>query len=284
MAKMPEFLAAIEPALTASSLRVATRALWSMRKGLAGQEPTTENLLIWLKRRTAVDRVKASTLQVERVYCNKFFNWCTEMGYSGKNPLTPIPTVPVRVVNRESITEAQRDALIRAGEGSFWPAIITVAWFTGARSVDIVNLTWENLINPESTTAILKFVPRKTAKTGREVVLGLNAELQSMFYMLATALRLIDRTCPFIFPQARQVHMRDDGSFQNHFRALCKKAGLPPGITFHQFRHTRARRMLSGPDPVTPLVAADYLGISSLSTLRRYATSSMDDKTKAMDS
>lgn len=281
MRMMPEFLETIGPSLTTSSLRVATRALWSMRKGLGGQEPTTELLLVWLKRRVAVDRVKASTLQVERVYCNKFFNWLIEMGYADKNPLKPIPHVPVRVVNKPQITEAQRDALIRVGEGSFWPAIITVAWYTGARSVDIVNLTWGNLVTAGGRDTVLQFTPRKTSKTGREVVLTLNETMARLFIILFGANG--GNATTFIFPQAKQIHDRVDGSFQKFFRALCNKAGLPTDISFHCFRGTRAKRMLTGENKVTPLVAADYLGLNSMATLRRYAQSDLAEKQKAME-
>lgn len=282
MTKMDEFLSHINPSLSPASQQVVIKCLWSLRRGLKGQEPTTEHLLAWLRHRITVDKVKASTLSLERTYCSRFFTWCVEQGYLDKNPLTIIPSVPVRVVNKPLITEEQKAQLIRAGEGTFWPYLIELAWATGARSSDLVALRWTNI---DSSTSYegggcwLVFTPKKTAASGREVRLPLPQRLHAIVDMR----RDVRRDNSLICPEAKTIHDRGNGDFQTSFRRLCDKAGLPKTITFHCFRHTRASRMLSGDDPVSLFVAADVLGLSSLATLRKYTKASDAAKLKAVN-
>ena len=265
-----QFFRFIDPALAPGSQRVVRRAMWSLRRGLAGKEPTSENVLTWLRRRVAVDRIAPATLSVERIYANKFFEWCISMGYMDKNPLTPIPRVPVPLTNKPIITEEQFAALLKAAEGTImWP-LLKVAWYTGARLVDICNLHWSSL---DLDNRIIKFTPQKTVKSGRQVELRIPQELVDLF----TA----QETTEFVFPDALEMHMRDNGSLQRLFRYIANKAGLPKAVTFHCLRHTRASRMLNGEHKVDPLVAADVLGLSSLATLRRYTKISLDEKERA---
>lgn len=278
MNKMDEFLEHIDPALAPSSRLIVRRCLWSLRRGLSGKPPTTENLLLWLRHRLATDRVSAATLSLERVYANSFFKWCIERGYLEKNPLTAIPTVPIKLVNKPLITEQQFESLVNKG-WKFWPYLCTLAWYTGARSVDLVNLTWENA---SIADCVIRFIPRKTERSGRMVEIPMSKPVLD-----AVMARILDqdndKSTPYVCPEAKQLHDRANGSFQAQFKRLCLIAELPGNITFHCFRHTRATRMLSGPDAVTPLVAADVLGLSSMNTLRRYSKASDTDKLKAVN-
>lgn len=230
-----------------------------------------------LRKRISTDRVSPATLQLERTYLNRFFNWAIAMGYLLKNPLDPIPHVPLRVISKPEISEQQRDALVAAGLGTFWPYLITLAWYTGARSSDLVALRWEDVDWVANT---LKFAPRKTVKSGRTVELPLNNELKHLLRLWwdSQGQPLTGVICP----EAKQIHDRATGSFQTQFKVLVTKTGLSKDTTFHCFRHTRARRMLSGDSKVDILVAADYLGICNLSTLRKYTKASTVDKQKAM--
>lgn len=270
-----EFLSYIDPTLAPSSQKAVRRSLWSMRKGLAGKEPTSANLLAWLRARLSTDRIAPATLRLERVYANRFFQWCVDMGYLATNPITPIPCVPVPLVEKPTLSEADLKALLKASEGSpLWP-IIQIGWFTGARLVDICNLTWGNVDFPNR---VLKFTPVKTKKSGRYVELTMTDSIYDLF---ASHYYEGVRANGYIFPDAKQLHDRDDGSIQHLFRKAADRAGLPPTVSFHCLRHTRATRMLNGENKVDVLVAADVLCLSSLNTLRRYTKTSLADKAKA---
>ncbi len=276
--KVPEFLSYADPGLVPSSQAIVRKCLGSLSKGLGDKEPTPENLRAWLRQRLAVDRVSTATLSLERTYANRFFEWCIQMGYLDKNPLKPIPHVPIRRPDKPTISDAQYKALLKAAEGSCLWAVITVAWYTGARSIDICNLTWDNI---NFDTNVLRFIPIKTSKSGRLVELTMVPELRAVFKDWAE-LDGLPSPGVSVFPDAKQIHDRGDGSFQYEFRKCANLAGLPKTVTFHCLRHTRATRMLSGDNQVSPLVAADVLGLSSLSTLRRYAKISLEEKEKAM--
>lgn len=277
MDKMDEFFQFVAPTVEASTLRVVYRSLWSLRRGLAGSDPTPQTCLQWLRSRLTTDRVSHNTLVLERIYANRFFNWCVDMGYMEKNPLKPVPRISPKLLTRPVITDAQFAALKRAAIGTPLLDVMIVSWFTGARLVDVCNLVWDNL---NFETNELTYLPRKTKKSGRTVTLPISGELREVF---AARWDLRDPDERRVFPVARVLHLRGDGTLQKKFRKIANQVGLPKEVTFHCFRHTRATRMLNHPDcPVDLLTAADILGLSSLATLRRYNHTSIGKKSVAM--
>lgn len=241
-----------------------------------GKELTPKNLLMWMRHRIAHDRIKASTLQLHRTYINKLFEWAKSMGYLEKNPLDPIPRVPVPVATRISITDDQYEALKVAANGTLWLGLLIAGWVTGARLSDISNMRWADLDLVNNTWT---FVPQKTKMSGRIVELPLFGELlEHLKFRFSTH----DELDPYVFSEARRLQARQDGSLQELFRDLRTKAGITNGITFHCFRHTRASRMLNSPDGVDPITAANILGLSSLNTLRGYVHTAATIKEKAM--
>lgn len=278
------FLEAIAPTVAASSLHRITHCLLSMRKSLAGESPTTERLSHWIRRRLSVDRVSPATLALERTYANRFLTWCVDNEYMERNPFKGIPRIPIKIVEKAEVSDTEYMRLLRTTEGSWWPPLLKVVYHTGARAVDVCNLRWDNIswVHGEYTSNCkLSFVPRKTQHSGRVVAItlpdGPSLDLEILHDMST-------RDLIFVFPEAQRLHARQDGSFQRAFTGVLKKAGLESrNLTFHCFRRTRARRMLTGPNRVTPLVAADVLGISNLNTLRRYSPASDEEKARAVN-
>lgn len=226
-----------------------------------------------------MDRVSPATLQLERIYVNRFLEWCIDMGYLDRNPMKPIPSVPVQVKVRPTISSEQFEALKQASTrlGSMMYSLMVIAWYTGARLVDIAHLRWAELDFGLHTWT---YVPRKTKLSGRQVTVPVYGELE--------ALLNFHREHPadtiWLFPEARVYHERCDGTLQKKFRDVAEEASLPKAITFHCFRHTRATRALNSDDPVSLIAAADLLGLSSLNTLRKYSHTTLAIKEKAMKS
>lgn len=270
----------VQPALAPTSMAVVKRAMWSMRRGLKGSEPTSEGLLHWLRNRLSTDKVSAATVMIERTYANKFLEWCVTMGYLERNPMDPVPTLTVPVRERPTISDEQFATLKQASHNEVlpWGGFMTVAWYTGARTVDICNLQWDAIDLEQGTWT---FVPRKTRRSGLEVKLPLSGEL------LATLkLRAECKEHPvWVFPVFKVFHDRSDGTIPQEWRKFRNKTDLPKNITLHCFRHTRATRMLNAPDgqQVDPISAANILGITSLATLRRYNHTPLSVKKRAMD-
>jgi len=253
---------------------------------LKDRPPTTENLFQWLRHRLAVERVSTGTLGEDRKYANKFFKWCVANRRLSENPLDPIPKIAVKITRRAVITDEQFEALKRAAMGNdlgFY-GMIVVAWYTGMRLSDICGLRWDSIDWP---TQVLTFVPRKTQRSGRTVELKLSGEIWDVLYerhrLLSGGEGDNHVNGPFVFDEAKQLYDRQNGDIQRQFRQLCSRAGLPKTITFHCFRHTRTTRMLNSDNPVDPLTAADFLGLSSLDTLRGYNHASLARKEKAMN-
>lgn len=250
-----------------------------MFDGLGSKPPTTQNLHLWLRARVSHDRVSPATLQLERCYASRFFEWCITMGYMDRNPLKSIPGVPVPVfTNRAAITPEQygalKDAARRTGSGLADP--ITIGWYTGARLVDIAYMQWSAV---NWTAPCWEFVPRKTRTSGRRVTAPLFGELLSLLHELQ---KLAAPDAVYVFPYLQLGHERQDGTIQRIFRTVRDSAGLPKNITFHCLRHTRMTRMLNSDNPIDLITAANLLGLSSVDTLRKYNHSTPQNLAKAM--
>lgn len=195
-----------------------------------------------------------------------------------RNPMRLIPSVPVPIKNRSTITPEQYEALKVASEGTLFRHLIVVAWYTGARLIDVCRMEWSSI---DLENNILYFCPTKTKRSGRMVRLRLGGEVLDVIKFRAEVRASEDEK--YVFPTARIYHLRGDGTLQKMFTELRIKAGLPKGITFHCFRHTRASRMLNAAEPVDLITAAEVLGLSNVNTLRRYSHVSLERKETAMN-
>jgi len=241
--------------------------------------PTT--LLAYLRTRVTKGKIGPSTLALERVYLNKFFEWCKLMGYIKDNPLDPIPHVPVPRKTRQTVSEEEYQRLKEAARGTYWSGLLVVGWVTGARISDVCSMRWwdgESGVNLD--TKVWIFTPIKTKSSGLQVELPLFGEL---YDELKVRYEVRDPDEPYVFPTAYILCRRGDGSIQEEFVKLRNKANVPKSITFHCLRHTRASRMLNSPDnPMDPITVANILGLSSLDTLRRYTHTSVAKKAQGM--
>lgn len=271
-----EWLSQVEHTISPSTQRVVRNALQSMLTGLRGGTPTTQNLHLWLRARVSVDRVSPATLQLERVYVNRFFAWCVLMGYLGTNPLKPIPAVPVPVnTRRRAITDEEFERLkassLKLSDGLYYPMII--GWYTGARLIDIVHMLWYEI---DWSAPSWTFRPKKTKRSGRTVVVPLFGPLLASLQELHGTGGYFQKD--YVFPALQSLHER--GGIQGIFRKTRDEAQVPKEITFHCFRHTRMTRMVeNGMDLLT---AADILGLSNVNTLRKYNHASLAKKQQAM--
>ena len=108
----------------------------------------------------------------------------------------------------------------------------------------------------------------KTAKSRRKVELtplAVGALLEHKRKALA-----LERTDGFVFRTVTGLPIRRGALYQDEFKPLLKKAGLPKATRFHDLRHTAATLLLAAGEH--PKLAQELLGHSNIAmTLGTYS-------------
>lgn len=102
------------------------------------------------------------------------FNAARRRGLITSNPCDAMEHLPVERAERQNFTPAQVASLVRAAEGD-WRGAILMGFYTGARLGDIAALTWESV---DIKQRAIRFTPKKTASTGKAVVVPLHPDLE----------------------------------------------------------------------------------------------------------
>jgi integrase len=139
--------------------------------------------------------------------------------------------------------------------------VVKLAYYTGMRQGEILNLTWGQLDIKEG---FIRLNPEHT-KTNDGRLVPLTRELVEMFQAMPRRLPSV-----LVFTYAgRQV-----GTTKKAFTTACKCAGIE-GFTFHDLRHTAMNNLrLQGHDYFRIMAAT---GHKTLSVFKRYHTVSKEE-------
>ncbi len=142
---------------------------------------------------------------------------------------------------RRILSIAQVEALVAATPETYRAFVMTAA-YTGMRMGELRALTWTDIDLEARTAAVTKTYYRemlqRSTKTGHDRVVPLPTHV-------AAGLREWRRLCPpspagLAFPRATGRPIDPDDCRRRVFRPAAARAGLPPGLRFHDLRHTSA--------------------------------------------
>jgi integrase len=189
------------------------------------------------------------------------FNAARRQGIIAHNPAEAVElpgkakTEDGSEATREAFTPGQVEALIRAATGcergkpvfdndDEWRGVILFGYFTGARLLDVVNLTW-NAIDLST-----KLVTYRAKKTGKLVTVPIHAELEN--YLLE--LEAPDTGKAFVFPKLATRGTGGRNGLSMTFSRVMARANIAGEVlrtgkkggqgrtvrtlTFHSLRHS----------------------------------------------
>lgn len=211
----------------------------------------------------------------------KAFQW----GLVMQNPAARVDAPRVERKDPPMLTSAQVRGLLDAAKGHPYEALVALAVTSGARSGELLGMTWDRLDLEAGTMDIrvalswskakreFQLVEPKTKSSKRTVALttlAVEALRRHRIRQLEQRMKLgtaWQDKWSLVFTNNVGAPVDHNNFLRRDFRPMLKKAGLPAELTFHDMRHVAASLALSNGLPITLL--AEQLGHADASTTLR---------------
>jgi integrase len=156
-----------------------------------------------------------------------------------------LPTHPERV-EKGTFSPEEVAALTAAAPSGDWRGVILLGYFAGLRLRDCLCLSWSNVDLPSRG---LSLIPRKTARTGKKLLIPMHPQLEEFFLKHPTG----KRDSEPVFPSLYQLSVGGNRGASRTFQNIMAKAGVASGTlrekagksgrkvterSFHSLRHS----------------------------------------------
>ncbi len=174
--------------------------------------------------RTPQILTKPATVNREVACLKTIFNKAVKNGKADRNPVQGVKHLKENN-ERDRVLSSEEYALLLVHSPTHLKPIIKLAYYTGMRQGEILNLTWGQVDLKEG---FIRLKPEHT-KTNEGRLVPLNRELEEMFRAMPRGLPNVR-----VFPYKGKAF---GSSFQRAFETARKRAGIED-FTFHDLRHT----------------------------------------------
>ncbi len=207
-----------------------------------------------------------------RAMWNKGIQW----NYLRENPFTKIKLQKRQNQKPVYVTEDLMLVILPNIEAKVVRDFVVMAFYTGCRLGELVNLTWEDVNIKEGLLTIGN--TSFQTKSRKQRIVPIHPKVQQV---------LIKRFPKVIRKQKHYVFCKSNGCgftgdyFSRRFKRACRKAGVDEGNHFHCLRHGAATRMIVNGAPV-PSVQR-ILGHANIQTTMLYTHPDIDDLRAAVN-
>jgi integrase len=190
----------------------------------------------------------AATVNFAHKAIASVFEAARRQGFIDANPAHAVdylPTHPERV-EKGTFSPEEVASCIAAAPSEDWRGAILLGYFAGLRLRDSVSLAWGNVDLPSRA---LSLIPRKTARTGKKLLIPMHPQLEEFFLKHPLGKRDSDP----IFPSLYRLSVGGNRGASRTFQSIMAKAGVASGTlrekagksgrnvaerSFHSLRHT----------------------------------------------
>jgi integrase len=210
--------------------------------------------------RTPEYLTKPATINRELACFKTIFNKALREGRAGRNPVQGVKQLKENN-ERDRLLSPEEFTRLLAACPEYLRPILKLAYYTGMRKSEILNLTWGKVDLKEG---FIRLRPEDT-KTQEKRLVPLSQEMIEMF-------KAMPRGLPGVKVFTRLG--KPINSIREVFEAACKRAQITD-FTFHDFRHTAINNWrLQGHDYFRIMAAT---GHKTLNVFKRYNTVSKEE-------
>lgn len=268
-----EFAEAIYAPNTLKYYCQVLKRFWTFQDG---SKVTSQSISKYLQ--SLADRgQRNTTIEYAHKVLNVFYKWCHEGELIANNPVPkrkPASTTPPKekpIYTRAEMDRLRYQAWYRYPTRPHWPDAILVAWHTGCRVSDVINLKWES-VDLEART--ITIIPEKTKQFAKSVVIPIAPELHEALVKR----RGSASTSPYVLHDMHYRHIAEPGEYYQEFREICSLAGVR-FHSIHGFRRSFVSRMANSNIPTE--VICSITG-HTLKGIQPYLVINMKSKQSAM--
>ncbi len=280
-----EYITQHDPHWTNNTYLAAENELRRFLQFIGGNE-LTPKLVADYQAAQHLRKCKPYTLYRTIQWTQRFLVWLEDMEYVRHNRVTNILRVPNVVPGKvRCFTHIQYEDLKEVAAGTMWYYAIVMAYRVGTRYSDTAMMKWE-YVNLEKR--VIRYVPWKTRKTGREANCPFEAggDLHQVLLELNVSRHAHPMWREYVCPEMAMTYPKHESIAQYaqryQFKMLCKKIGAETGLTFHSLRHSFISRLIKG--GATYPMGSQITGLSTPQMFLRYAEPDVDTLRKAIES
>ncbi len=193
------------------------------------------------------------------------FNRAVEWEYITSNPFAKVKVPKVATKQPVFIIESEFDTLIDHSPNDLFKVLFKLAYNTGMRLGEIVNLRWES-INLEDKFIRIANTEDFTTKSKKERIIPIGNSLLEILTEHETKNRKSSNK--YVFEKILGIRLNED-YVSKKFKEAVREANLPDKYHFHTLRHSFASRLVQKGVPL--YVVKELMGHSDIATTQIYS-------------
>jgi len=207
-----------------------------------------------------------------RAMWNKGIQW----NYLRENPFAKIKLEKRQNQKPVFVTEKMLIKIIKYINIETVRDVVLVAFYTGLRLGEIVNLIWQNVNLKEGLLTIGS--SSFQTKSRKQRIIPIHPKVQQV--LIKRFPKVIRKEKHYVFSKTNGCAYTGD-YFSRRFKRACTKAGVDESIHFHSLRHGAATRMIVNGAPVPSV--QKILGHANIQTTMIYMHPDLEDLRAAVN-